>query len=591
MEIFSAVTLCGGLAFFLFGMHLLSGRLEKMAGARLESLLKKTKKNRLRGLLLGAAITVGIQSSSAVTVLLVGLVNSGIMKLGQSVPVIMGSNVGTTVTAWLTGLSGIESDQPFMHILKPEFFSPIIALLGVIFMMSVKSDRKKSVGTVMIGFSILMEGMEMMKEGVEVFSENPIFLKIIYAFNNPVTAVLVGLIFTGLIQSSAASVGVLQALAMNGCVTCSMAIPIVMGQNIGTCLAPLISSSKGANKNAQRVSVIHVMFNIIGTAICLLIYCIVRYVFKPHFLGVNISGFGIALIHSAFNVVTVVILFPFSKLLEKLAYRIVSDKEDSEKDEVYSFMDMRLLSTPSVAISECSSKCKDMAQIAESTIIASIGLLKNYDEKVVEEILKNEDMLDLYEDKIGTYLVKLSGKELSDPDSRSVSRQLHTIGDFERIGDHAVNIYQTAEEMKDKQITLVPGAEHDISVLLDALQEIVSKTTKAYVDNDIELAKDVEPLEETVDGLIEAIKTKHVKRRASGDSSIEFGFILADLLTNCERVSDHCSNIAVAIIETAQMAFDTHKYMDTVKHSGNEEFESRYEMYKKKYSLDQQTRS
>ena len=586
MDIFSVFTLCGGLAFFLFGMNLLSSGLEKMAGGKLESLLKKTTSNPVRGLLLGAAITVAIQSSSAVTVMLVGLVNSGIMQLGQTVCVIMGSNIGTTITAWILGLSGIESDNVFVNLLKPESFSPLLALIGMLFIMGSKSDKKKSIGTIMVGFSILMTGMDTMKNSVAPLADDPNFGKILTMFKNPILGVLVGAVFTGIIQSSAASVGVLQALAINGGVTYGIAIPIIMGQNIGTCVTALISSI-GVNRNAKRVSIIHISFNLIGTIVYLTLYCILNAIFEFSFSDWRIDAFGIALIHSIFNVATVVLLFPFSRQIEKLAYLVIKDKaaEGKDENEVYSFVDVRLLSTPSVAIRECNSKCKKMANLAKETIFSAISLIDNYNEKVYEEVMENEDLLDLYEDKLGTYLVKLSGKELSDLDSQSVSRQLHTIGDFERIGDHAVNILQVAEEMHDKKLHFSSEAKREISVLIAALTETLNTTTEAYVNNDVAIAKRVEPLEETIDNLIIEIKTSHIQRLKAGECSIELGFILSDLLTNCERVSDHCSNVAIAIIETSQFSFDAHEYLNTVKRKGNKEFEDEYEMYKEKYSI------
>lgn len=586
MNIFSVFNLCGGLAFFLFGMNLLSGGLEKMAGGKLESLLKKTTSNPPRGLLLGAAITIAIQSSSAVTVMLVGLVNSGIMQLGQTICVIMGSNIGTTVTAWILGLSGLESDNVFVNLLKPEAFSPLLALIGIFLFMGSKSDKKKSIGTVLIGFSILMTGMELMKNSVAPLADNPEFMAVLTLFKNPVVGVLVGALITGVIQSSAASVGILQALAINGGVTYGIAIPIIMGQNIGTCVTAIISSI-GVNRNAKRVSIVHISFNLIGTLIYLTLYCILDSIFNFAFADWNIDAFGIALVHSIFNVATVILLFPFSKLLEKLAYFVIKDKRTDGEDEkeVYSFVDVRLLSTPSVAIRECNSKCKQMARITKETIYKSISLLSDYNEEVNQEVLENEDLLDLYEDKLGTYLVKLSGKAISALDSQSVSRQLHSIGDFERIGDHAVNILHVAKEMHDKNLSFSPEAKRETGVLLDALKEILEMTCEAYVTNDIALAKMVEPLEETIDNLIVEIKTNHIKRLKNGECSIELGFILSDLLINCERASDHCSNVAIAIIETSQFSFDAHEYLNNVKRQGNKEFEDEYEMYKSKYTL------
>lgn len=585
MDIFSVFTLCGGLAFFLYGMNVLSSGLEKMAGGKLESLLKKTTSNPMKGLLLGTVITVAIQSSSAVTVMLVGLVNSGIMQLGQTICVIMGSNIGTTLTAWLLSLSGIESDNVWINLLKPESFSPLLALVGIIIIMASKSNKKKSIGTIFIGFSILMFGMELMKNAVAPLADVPEFESILTMFSNPILGVVVGAVFTGVIQSSAASVGVLQALSMNGSVTFSIAIPIIMGQNIGTCVTALISSI-GVNRNAKRVSVIHISFNLIGTIVFLTLYCVANSFIEFGFSNLPITPFYIAVVHSIFNLATVLLLLPFSKQLEKLAYLVIKDdSEGTPEDEVYSFIDERLLSTPSVAIHECNSKCKKMARLARDTLFQAIELVNEYDEEKSELVMVNEDLLDLYEDKLGTYLVKLSGTSISDIDSQSVSRQLHSINDFERMGDHAVNIRDSAKEMYDKNLKFSAEASKEIDILFDALTEILKTTTEAYVTKNINIAKQVEPLEEVIDQLIIEIKSRHVKRLKTGECTIELGFILTDLLTNCERVSDHCSNLAVTLIETDQYAFEAHEYLNDIKRTGNKEFESEYDMYKHKYTL------
>lgn len=586
MDIFSLFTMCGGLAFFLFGMNQLSAGLEKMAGGRLEALLKKATSNQFLGLLLGTAITVAIQSSSAVTVMLVGLVNSGIMNLDQTVTVIMGSNIGKTVMAWVLSLSGIESDNFFLRLLKPESFSPLLALVGIILIMMSKSDKKKSVGTILVGFSILMYGMELMTDSVAPLAESEKFKNILVMFSNPILGVIVGAVVTGIIQSSAASVGILQAIALSGSVTYAMAIPIIMGQNIGTCVTALISSI-GVNKDAKRVGVIHISFNLIGTLIYLTIYCIIDAVIGIPFSGDTIDAFGIALVHSVFNIATLLLLYPFRKQLEKLAYIVVKDgKEDEEADAVYSFIDVRLLSTPSVAIRECSGKCNEMANLAKNTTISSMALVKAFNEKEAKKIVEHEDLLDLYEDKLGTYLVKLSGKALSAADNASVSRQLHTIGDFERIGDHAMNILEAAEEIHEKSLHFSEQARKELDVLFNALTEILETTMNAYCENSVEKARMVEPLEEAIDYLIMEIKTRHIQRLKNGDCSIELGFVLSDLLTDCERISDHCSNVAIAIIETSQFTYDAHEYLNVVKRAGNKEFEDEYESYKKKYSIE-----
>lgn len=584
MDIFSIFTLCGGLAFFLFGMNQLSSGLEKMAGGRLEALLKKATANPFLGLLLGTAITVAIQSSSAVTVMLVGLVNSGIMDLSQTVTVIMGSNIGKTVMAWITGLSGIQSDNIFLRLCKPESFSPVLALIGIILIMAGKTDKKKSIGTILVGFSILMYGMIMMSDSMAPLAENEKFKHILTMFSNPVLGVIVGAVFTAIIQSSAASVGILQALAFSGNITYGMAIPIIMGQNIGTCITAVLSSI-GVNKDAKRVSVIHISFNLIGTLFYLSLYYLFDLIVGIPFSGDPIDAFGIAVVHSIFNIATLLLLYPFSKQLEKLAYVILKD-ETEEDDPVYSFIDVRLLSTPSVAIRECSSKCNEMANIAKDTTIASMELVKAYNEKSAKKIRESEDTLDHYEDKLGTYLVKLSGKALSAWDNASVSRQLHTIGDFERIGDHAMNILEAAQEIYDKELKFSDKAKKELDVLFGALSEILTTTTDSYCSNSSEQAHLVEPLEEVIDDLILEIKTKHIQRLKQGECSIELGFVLSDLLTDCERISDHCSNVAIAIIETNQYTYDAHEYLNSVKRTGNKEFEDEYDMYKEKYKIE-----
>lgn len=588
MDIFSLFTLCGGLAFFLFGMSLLSSGLEKMAGGKLESLLKKSTESPLRGLLLGVAITAGIQSSSAVTVMLVGLVNSGIMQLGQTVSVIMGSNIGTTFTAWILGLSGLESDNLLIRLMNPESFSPLLALFGMLIIMICKSDRKKSVGNILIGFSILVSGLDSMRNALAPLAENTIFVHFLALISHPLMGVIIGAVFTALIHSSAASVGVLQALAMNGVVNYSMAIPVVMGQNIGTCVTAIISSI-GVNKNAKRVSTIHMLFNLIGTVIYLILYCIAVRFIKTQWIDMSADALGIAMIHSLFNIGTAVVLFPFWKHLEKLANLIIKDtktQEGKEEKEIYSFIDDLLLSTPSVAIRECGAKCKAMAELSMETIFLSLSLVEKYDEKTHQQIMENEDLLDLYEDKLGTYLGKLSGRELSEIDGKSVSQQLHTISDFERMGDHAVNVLKIAEEMHSKKIRFSEETKNEVSVLSAALTEIINTTIEAYSKNSISVAKRVEPLEEAIDSLIVDVKSRHMQRLKDGEYSIELGFVLSDLLTNLERISDHCSNVAIAVIETSQLSFDAHEYSNTIKQSGNKEFKSEYEMYKSKYSIE-----
>lgn len=581
MNIFSLFTLCGGVAFFLYGMSLMSTRLEKLAGGRMEQLLKKMTSTPVKGLLLGAGITIAIQSSGAVTVMLVGLVNSGMLELGQSIGIIMGSNVGTTLTAWILSLSGIDSDSFWLQMLKPENFSPIIALIGVILRTKNKSGRKHSVGSIMVGFSVLMYGTTMMKNAVSPLADMPEFTSILTAFTNPFIGVIVGAVLTAVLHSSAASVGILQALSMTGGITYGMALPIIMGQNIGTCMTSLMSSI-GGNRNARRVSVIHVSFNLIGTAIGLLVFYGSGLFIDYTFMRWAIDPKGIAIVHSIFNIATTALLLPFSKELEKLAFLVVREGRD-EKEEKLAFLDKRLLNTPSVAIAECGVKTVDMARLAEETILSSLSLLKHYDEKTAEEIIRNEDRLDHYEDRLGTILVQLSSRALSDEDSRSVSKQLHTIGDFERIGDHAVNLLKTAQEIHEKDIRFSGSANMELQTLFGALQEILSITTKAYAENDLRLAARVEPLEQVIDGLVADIKSNHIARLQKGHCTIEMGFVLSDLLTNCERVSDHCSNIAVAQIETAVNTYQAHKYLNTLKTGGDAAFRNAFNDYRAQF--------
>ena len=586
MDIFSLFTLCGGVAFFLYGMSLMSSRLEKLAGGRLEQMLRKMTDNRFKSLLLGAGITIAIQSSSAMTVMLVGLVNSGIMELGQTVGVIMGSNVGTTLTAWILSLSGIDSSSFWLQLLKPEVFSPLVALAGMILRTRNKSGRRRSAGSIMVGFAILMTGMEMMKNAVSPLADMPEFNAILTAFTNPFLGVLVGAVFTGVIQSSAASVGILQALSLTGGISYGVALPIIMGQNIGTCVTALLSSI-GVNRNARRVSVIHISFNLIGTAACLAAFYGSDLIFHYAFMDASIDPAGIAMVHSVFNIATTALLLPFSKQLEKLAYVVV--KEDKQETQKFSFIDQRLLATPSVAIAECANKTVDMARLAEDTILKSLSLLGKYDEKTAEEVVGNEDQLDRYEDQLGTLLVQLSGKALSDEDSRNISKQLHTIGDFERIGDHAVNLLKTAQEIHEKDIRFSGQALEELKILLSALRDILRVTTKAFAEEDLPLAARVEPLEQVIDGLIADIKSNHIVRLQKGHCTIEMGFVLSDLLTNCERVSDHCSNIAVAQIETAQSLYQAHEYLNALKSAGDAAFQSAFENYCRQYAIRKET--
>ena len=564
MDIFSLFSLCGGLAFFLFGMTVMSKSLEKMAGGKLERLLKRMTSNRVKALLLGTGITVAIQSSSAVTVMLVGLVNSGVMELGQTIGVIMGSNIGTTTTAWILSLTGIESDNVFLNLLKPKNFSPLLALIGIILIMASKKQKRRDIGRILMGFAILMYGMDIMSAAVEPLSEVPAFINAFTAFTNPLLGVLVGLGFTAVIQSSSASVGILQALALTGAVSYGAAIPIIMGQNIGTCVTALISSI-GVSRSAKRVAVVHISFNIIGTAVCTVLFYGANAIFHFPFLDTPIGVVGIAFCHSVFNLFTTALLLPFAPRLEKLACALV--KSDS-KTASFAFLDPRLLRTPSVAVSECGSMTRKMAALAHENLRLSIQQLSAYDEKREEEVLGNEDKLDLYEDKLGNYLVEISRHNISSADSREAAKLLHSIGDFERIGDHALNIQESARELYDKELHFSDAGQAEMEVLLQALDEILDKAFTAFDKSDEALAVEVEPLEETIDRLTEEMRLRHIERLQSGKCTIQMGFILNDLLTNIERVSDHCSNIAVCVIEARHSQLDPHSYLHDVKEDG-----------------------
>ncbi len=581
MDIFSVITLVGGLALFLYGMNVMSDGLEKIAGGKLEIILRKMTSNVFKSLVLGAVVTMVIQSSSALTVMLVGLVNSGVMSLSGSIGVIMGSNIGTTFTAWILSLSGIEGSSVLVRLFKPESFSPILAFIGMLFVMFSKKARRRDAGRILIGFSVLMYGMEFMSAAVEPLRDMPEFTNVLTAFQNPVLGVIVGAVFTAIIQSSSASVGILQALSLTGSVTYGAAVPIIMGQNIGTCITALISSI-GVNKNAKRVSVVHVSFNVIGTVICLTGYYILNSVFDFGINNQSVSPVSIAVIHSLFNIITTFILIPWTKQLEKLACIVIPADNEVEKTEL---LDERLLSTTAVAIGRCKELTDEMARVSSDSFIKSIGLLKSYDQAVADEIEKNEDMTDMYEDKLGSYLVKISRKSMSVEDSHEASNLLHTIGDFERISDHASDMVKVAKEIHDKGIIFTDEAKKEIETISGALEEILSLTVQAFLNEDLETAKKIEPLEQVVDKLKYKMKKAHIERLQQGSCTIETGFVYSDLLTNYARVADHCSNIAVCLIQIASDSFDTHEYLNNVKSHGNDEFDNQYRLFKEKYIL------
>jgi len=582
MDIFSVFSLLGGLAFFLYGMNIMSAGLEKMVGSKLESVLKSMTSNRFKGLLLGTAITAVIQSSSAVTVMLVGLVNSGIMKFSQSIGVIMGTNIGTTVTAWILSLAGIESDNVFVRLLKPESFTPLLALIGIILVSFVKSPKKKDLGSILLGFALLMTGMSIMSSAMKPLSEMPAFREILTMFSNPIFGIFTGLIITAIIQSSSASVGILQSIATTGSLTYGTALPIIMGQNIGTCITALISSI-GANKNAKRVTAVHILFNVIGTVVLMTVYFILNSIFQFAIVQEAASPVGIAVIHSAFNITTTVLLFPFGKALEKLAKLIIKDKPDKEVE--YELLDDRLLSTPSFAIAECRNVTGKMAKIVRSSILSSIDLISHYNPKVVKQINEGEEEIDFYEDKLGSYLVKLSSKSLTMDISNEVAELLHAIGDFERIGDHAINIAEVAHEIHDKKLSFSQDALDELSTMTRAVKQILTITFDAFETNDYELACKVEPLEQVIDTLKLELKKRHVRRLQSGKCTIELGFVLSDILNNYERVSDHCSNIAVYILQVKDTEIEAHEYLSELKSTNNAAFVRKYEEFKHEYAL------
>ena len=581
MDIFSVFQMAGGLALFLYGMHVMGDGLEKQAGGKLKTILEKLTANPVKGFLLGAAVTAVIQSSSATTVMVVGFVNAGIMKLSQAIGIIMGANVGTTITSWILSLTGLQGDSFWIQLLKPTSFSPIIAFLGIILIMFSKKEGKKDLGSTLIGFAVLMFGMEQMSSAVEPLADVPEFTSILLLFSNPLLGVLCGAILTAVIQSSSASVGILQALSATGSVTYSSAIPIILGQNIGTCVTALISSI-GANKNARRAAVVHLYFNLIGTGLFLAVFYLLNGFLHFSFYDQSIDRLGIAVVHTCFNLLSTLTLLPFTKLLEKLAYLTI---RDTANDENFQILDERFLASPAVAIHQCQKMAVSMARLAQSSLYQAIGLIGAYDEKIAHSIEEGEDQIDMYEDKLGTYLVRLSSKNLTMEESREISKLLHVIGDFERIGDHAVNILKSAKEMQVKKYVFSGQAQQEISIISSAIEEIVDLATNAFVKNDLYLASKVEPLEQVVDSLKDELRNRHVQRLQNGECTISNGFIFSDLITNYERVADHCSNIGVCILRIAEDSFDTHEYLNHVKDGHDDTFENRYNRYKEKYQL------
>ena len=565
MSIFDVLTMIGGLCLFLFGMDLMGQALERRAGGRLRTLLDKMTGRVMTGFLTGMAITAVIQSSSATTVMVVGFVNSGLMTLRQAINVIMGANVGTTVTAWLLSLAGISSGNVWIDLLKPTSFTPVLALVGIVLYMSCKSGKRKDTGVILLGFATLMFGMDTMSGAVAGLKDVPAFAQLFVAFKNPVLGVLAGAVLTGIIQSSSASVGILQALAVTGQVSYAAAIPIIMGQNIGTCVTALLSSV-GTNKNAKRAAVVHLMFNVIGVVVLLAAFCIVKAVFAPSILQMPATMYGIAVAHSCFNVICTALLLPCGGLLEKLAVRLVPDGPQ-EKAEQPVELDERLLATPPLALQQCRAVAEEMAACAAEALNRGLDAFSAYTPELAEGIRRDEKRCDRYEDALGTYLVRLSTQQMGAAESEEATELLKTIGDFERISDHAVNVLESAEELRTKGLTFSKTAQRELDVLSKAVRDILALALRAFREQDMDAAGQVEPLEQVIDDLKEQMRTRHILRLQQGQCSIETGFVWCDLLTDLERTSDHCSNIAGCVIDAAQHDLNLHETLRSVRHS------------------------
>ncbi len=570
MDIFSVLTLLGGLALFLYGMQQMGHGLEKLSGGRLASMLEKLTSSKLKGVLLGAGVTAIIQSSSATTVTVVGFVNSGVMQLYQATPVIMGANIGTTMTAWLLSLTGIQGDALWIQLLKPTSFTPVLALIGVAMTMFSKKAKRQDAGGIMLGFAVLMYGMEMMSGAVAPLADDPNFSSILTMFDNPLFGLMAGLLLTAIIQSSSASVGILQALSMTGAISWGMAIPIILGQNIGTCVTALLAGI-GTNKNARRAAMVHLYFNIVGTIFMMAVYLLIlRPVMGADTFAQPISISGIAIFHSAFNVVTTVLLLPFCRQLEWLAIHTIRDQQP----DTTVLLDDRLLGTPVFAINRSSELVADMARTVKDSISDAIDIINDYSDAAAQRILSSEDTTDKYEDVLGTFLVKLTSRHLSVDETRAATRILHGIGDLERISDHSVNLLEAAQEKHEKRIKFTDDAQAELDVLTRAIREIVATATSAYIDENAAKAKLVEPLEAVVDDMIRELKLRHVERLRSGRCSVEHGFVFSDILTNLERIADHCSNLAICIIELKQDEYNAHEYLRRA--TGMSEFTEMY---------------
>lgn len=577
------ITFVGGLAMFLYGMNVMGGGLEKLSGGKLEHVLEKLTSNKIKGVLLGLVVTAVVQSSSATTVMVVGFVNSGIMQLGQAATVMMGANIGTTVTAWLLSLSGIQGENIFLQLLKPTSFAPILAIIGVIMLNFMKKGKKQDIGLILVGFALLMIGMSTMSSALEPLAEVPEFTNILVMFSNPILGVLVGAAMTAIMQSSSATVGILQALSSTGSLPFGSAVPIIMGQNIGSCVTTLLSSV-GANKNAKRAAFLRLYAIVIGTVIFLILYYSLDAIFDFTFTGESATVFSIAMVHTVFNVFTTVILLPFTKGLEKLAKLTIREGRSASGDD-FALLDERFLSTPAFALDQCRTLSVKMAALTQATLFDAIDQFDSYSEEAAAEIIANENKVDEYEDKLGTYLMKLSSSNINDRDSQIISVLLHCIGDIERICDRAVNTLEAAEELNRKGLVFSDKAQEELKIYVAAIREIVELSFSAYENADIVTAKSVEPLEEVIDNLRNQMKKHHIKRLRKGKCSIESGFIMSELLNNFERIADHCSNIAICIIQAQEGALDPHEYINELRRAEDSFFLEKFTGFTRKYAL------
>ena len=588
MDFFSLITLLGGLALFLYGMNVMSDGLAKISGGKMEQILENLTSNPIKAVLLGAGVTAVIQSSSATTVMVVGFVNSGIMKLSQAVGVIMGANIGTTVTSWILSLSGIESSSFFIQMLKPTSFSPILALIGVVFIVFLHDEKKKDIGNILVGFAVLMFGMNTMSGAVKPLAEVPEFTNILLKFSNPVLGVLAGALLTAVIQSSSASVGILQALCVTGAVRYGAALPIIMGQNIGTCITAMLSSI-GATKNAKRAAIVHLYFNIVGTVTFMVVFYVLNGFLHFSFIEEVAGPAGIAVIHSAFNIIATLVLLPFGDMLVKMACATVRDTKEekviSAEDQEFMILESRFLSNPGIAIEQSKTAARKMAEQSKTALNLSFGLLDDFQEETAFRVEKIEAKVDRYEDELGTYLIKLNQKDLSLEDSHSLSIMLHCIGDFERISDHALSIMKSAKEISEKNARFSDKAVQELHIMEKAVSDIVEKAYSVFANQDMRAAEEIEPLEEVIDELSRELKRRHVNRLRAGECTIEMGFVLSDITTSLERIADHCSNIGVCVTQVHEDLYDTHSHLDTVKNAPGEHFHHELEVARVNYML------